>query len=145
MLLHLLTAAAIFVHATLGCCAHEAHEVSETISEPSTCSCHCEHHHSPQDDLSEESGESPEPVPHECNHTNCEWPAPETRNDDDLLTLDFTGILPSTSTNHVRISSRQRFRFLPSFGRSFFARATGARPSCALRLSDLMVARLSES
>ena len=95
MLLHLLTAAAIFVHATLGCCAHEAHAVSKTNNEPSTCGCHCEHHHSPQDDLSKES---PEPVPHECSHTDCKWPAPETRTDTDLLTRDFAGFVPSTAT-----------------------------------------------
>ena len=97
MLLHFLTAAAIFMHATLGCCAHGSHEVGPVDDEPSSnCCCHCEHHHSPQDDLSEES---PQPVPHECNHTDCEWPAPETRNPDDLFTLDLAGILPSTSTS----------------------------------------------
>ncbi len=111
MLLQLLTAAAIFVHATLGCCAHGAHEVSQVEAEPSTCGCHCQHHHSPQDDLSEESEESPEPVPHECNHTDCKWPAPETRNHDDLLTLDLTGILPSTSTAILTFSLGNGFDF----------------------------------
>ena len=100
MLLHLLTAAAIFVHATLGCCAHETHDVRVEKNEPSDCGCCCHHHH-PEQSHSEQSDpaeESPEPVPHECNHADCSWPAPEARTDIDLLTLDLTGIVPSTST-----------------------------------------------
>jgi len=79
---HLLTVAAIFVHATMGCCAHEAHSTEATSGQPSDC-CGCEHSRSGQDGHS-----SQQPVPHECSHTDCNWPAPEVRNCVDLILLD---------------------------------------------------------
>jgi len=108
--LHLLTAAAIFVHATLGCCAHESHEVGSAVGNPSDCRS-CELHSSPQAspqaspqddhdhaDLSQElqrlSQESQQPASHQCSHADCKW----LQTNVDLLTLDFAGFLPSTVT-----------------------------------------------
>ncbi len=98
LLVHLLTAATIFVHATVGCCAHKAHEVSRTSGE---CCCkHADHEHD-GDGLSQEL---PQPAPQECNHTDCKWPAPKMRNHDDLLLLSSTGILPlASSSSHLYV------------------------------------------
>ncbi len=109
---HLLTVAAIFVHATFGCCAHETHEVEVTASESSECGC-CHHHSShqeeheqddhSQDDLAHDdlSQKGQQPVPHECSHADCKWPAPEARTLTDFELLSSMGILPWNSTNSL--------------------------------------------
>jgi len=84
---HLLTVAAIFVHATMGCCAHEAHSMEAASCQPSAC-CGCEHSGSDQEGLQQDDHSSQQPVPHECSHTDCNWPAPEVRNCVDLVLLD---------------------------------------------------------
>jgi len=93
---HLLTAAAIFVHATMGCCAHTAHGTNVSNYQSSDC-CGCEHQGCGQEKgLVQGDHPSEQPVPHECSHTNCKWPAPEVRNCMDLVSLDV--LLNSTGS-----------------------------------------------
>jgi len=88
-LVHLFTAATIFVHATMGCCAHEVHEASQTSGGTSSC-CDCEHadqgadqrYGSERHDLADLQQELPQPVSQGCDHTDCKWPAPEVRDSD---------------------------------------------------------------
>ncbi len=118
-LVHLLTAAAIFVHATLGCCAHEAHGARVAGGKPSDCcsaeranlECaslehagHANESHPLEAGLSTrvpcpvalQSGitfgyPSQQPVPHSCSHGNCKWSSPEAQNCVDVILLDSTG------------------------------------------------------
>jgi len=113
--LHLLTAAAIFVHATLGCCAHQSHQGNNTSNTaPSNDSCgtkHCDHQHSKELPSLEvgsiaqtlchaslnEGVNTPEiqaqrPESQECSHANCFWPFPEARTNTDLILLLTDGI-----------------------------------------------------
>ena len=109
--LQLVTAAAILLHATLGCCAHEVHHVSGYIvSDHVVASHNCRHHHDALDVADHEShdhkfsqpakehanpqGSQPS-TPLSCTHTRCEWPAPELRTDGETLSLEFSGDVAS--------------------------------------------------
>jgi hypothetical protein len=114
--LQLLTAAAILVHATLGCCAHESHQGSDTSKTANDC-CGTKHdghqHTQPSKELpSLEAGsiaqtichagsqegvrnhecQAQRPNSHECSHANCSWPYPEARGNTDLILLLPTDI-----------------------------------------------------
>lgn len=104
---HLLTAAAIFVHATVGCCVHEAHGMDGECCEPIDCSGAENHDHSIEAELpaarscssalelSSTFGQQPQqPSPHECHHADCQWPTPEVQDSVDLMLLDFAGGVP---------------------------------------------------
>ena len=119
-LVHTLTAVAILVHTTVGCCAHEPHgsrdESRELIG---LCGLgqndhgqgdhgqgdHGHHDHSnaailsaacPMDLESSSTCDhkSPQPAPHECRHADCNWPTTETRVGIDLMLTDFMGSVP---------------------------------------------------
>lgn len=89
LIANILTAAAIAVHGTLGCCAHGAHggeEVGRQGCEDHCCSGHAGHHH-------ERHATKPAPTAphhkgaevtfandghsHVCHHARCTWYAPE--------------------------------------------------------------------
>jgi len=149
-LVHLLTAATIFVHATMGCCAHEAHDaIQGTSGEPST-SCCCEHDTHGQGthgqgthgqgaheqgahehDGGGLSQELPQPAPHECSHTDCTWPAPEVRNSGDFFSLDFAGIVPWPLSGS-RVSSSELFVLGNGLGNGF--NFPGLLPNAFLRI-----------
>jgi len=121
---HLLTAAAILVHATMGCCAHESHDTeshdtSETCCEQSS-SCdseHDDHEHANHSTISHSKNSLPpkeassvqglsctagyqsqQPEPHECSHAGCSLSAPEVRSCADLMLLNFAGTIQWTAT-----------------------------------------------
>ncbi|NOY41479.1 MAG: hypothetical protein GXP26_06545 [Planctomycetes bacterium] len=102
--IHMLTVVAVLVHSTLGCCAHQAHDTSDTCCEPSDC-CGSEHCGSEQDSLKHadhsdksQSKESRPTVPHECSHASCKFSVPESRSCADLMSLDAANSIQWTST-----------------------------------------------
>lgn len=99
---HLITAAAILVHATLGCCAHEGHSLIDAVcghhhNEVGTQDCHDENEQVPlQLEADHSCGEHAQhptdpthPAPQTCTHAQCMWPAPEMRDGSDLIQMDF--------------------------------------------------------
>lgn len=92
-----LTAASVLLHATVGCCAHEAH--GETLG---GCTHHAHEAHS--GDTSDSHGVAESSIaelgtaacdhpsheaPHGCDHGDCDWPAPELRQATDALSASL--------------------------------------------------------
>jgi hypothetical protein len=111
-IVRLLTAVAIVVHTTVGCCAHGAHGKNDECCKQNDCCTvkqgnHESHGHAYHDQLGagELSADLPQtldssstcdhqsqqPAPHECRHANCIWTTPEARDNIDLMSLSFEG------------------------------------------------------
>lgn len=101
---HLLTTAAILVHSTLGCCAHEALGIDENSRGRITCCDVEDHDHQVEEkisavqptalELSSVCDHQPhQPTPHECCHENCTWPSPKVRDNADVLFPDLSAKL----------------------------------------------------
>ncbi len=102
----LLTAFSILVHATVGCCAHEAcemlgqdceHLVGHDIHECHGHACESENQSACSSSLGQSSDHDEYPqqgAPHECSHADCEWPIPEVRTSVDQMLLCLTGSAP---------------------------------------------------
>lgn len=95
--IRILTAAAIFVHSIVGCCAHEGHSTDSQVCGHALTSASCDHEHhlpithqadTPQDDCPLGHNSNDE-TPQDCHHGTCEWPAPEARQSDELLVAGF--------------------------------------------------------
>ncbi len=115
-LVHFLTIAAVLVHSTLGCCAHQAHSASGACCEPSDCcdsepcdSGGCdsgqgglEHANHSAKSLSQKQllngGYQTQPtVPRECDHASCEFSVPEARSCANLRLLAAANSVQWTS------------------------------------------------
>ena len=93
----ILTAAAIFVHSTAGCCAHEGHHTAVHSCQHADSHDARAHGHGvktaagatllPKECCSDH--DSQQPGPESCRHANCTWPSPEVRHGADLLQLSF--------------------------------------------------------
>jgi len=118
---HLLTTAVIFVHAAMGCCAHESRGISGLCCEPSGC-CQSEQ---PQSEQPHSAGgghqhgdhESQQPVPHACHQPDCQWPAPEAQSCADLMLLNMflssTNCIQGASLDFVLGNGFDSFLLLP--------------------------------
>jgi hypothetical protein len=100
--IRLLTATAVLVHATVGCCAHEAHSVHGECSESICCHDIDNHGHSVEGELqagcsttlaliSDNEHKSEQPVPHDCCRDKCKWTDSEARDNFDFVLSGFTG------------------------------------------------------
>ena len=95
-LVNVFTTIAIFLHATVGCCAHEEHRVATDVCEHhdhevTSQDCHHESEHSPlvlEGDCTSSDPSHPH-TPHTCTHARCQWPVPEVRDNSELLS-DFS-------------------------------------------------------
>lgn len=109
--IHLLTTTAIFVHATLGCCAHETHGVAGNRCEPTDC-CDSELHGQVNESQHQAIGhsqhslnsaylcQSQQSESHQCEHALCSWSAPDSRSSVELMlqtSLECIHGLQSTS------------------------------------------------
>lgn len=96
-----LTAASVLLHATVGCCAHEAH--GEALG---GCAYHAHEAHSDDSSASPSVSESSiaelgtaacdhpsNEAPHGCDHGDCDWPAPELRQATDALSASLVASL----------------------------------------------------
>ena len=110
--IRILTAFAIVVHATVGCCAHgthtsamaEAHATAQAACvhvdgsavahhHGGDCAGHADHRLATPESLETScvcNQQSPPPVPHGCCHATCKWPARELRESVDLLILSLS-------------------------------------------------------
>jgi len=114
-LVHLFTSAAILLHATVGCCAHEEHRIASDVcghhnhkidsnhevgGDDCHDACHAKSEHSPlllETECAglleaECTGDNPSHphTPPTCTHVRCQWPAPEIRDSGELLLLSFS-------------------------------------------------------
>jgi len=127
---HLLTAVAIFVHSTWGCCAHESHRDC-SVSDTSRGCCSSEH----ADHLEESQGlkslafftspqatctasrqtemagpghQSQKPESHECSHANCSWSVSESQSSAALKSLHAVGGIQATvAVSHVLVTGSE--------------------------------------
>ncbi len=116
-LVHLLTAVAICVHATFGCCVHEVHGKGVASSEPAAgCCCELGGHAKGSQLTPAEPSESElsftcrddssSPTPTKCAHANCLWPSPESQNEMGSLLLSTTVNAPwDFATSGTLVSS----------------------------------------
>ena len=92
-----LTAASVLLHATVGCCAHEAHAATSD-----ECAHHLHEASAGEGGESHCTGESSiaelgtaacdhpsHEAPHGCDHGDCDWPAPELRQATDVLSASL--------------------------------------------------------
>jgi hypothetical protein len=134
---HLITAVAIFVHAVVGCCAHQAHGARlESIA--------CCHGAQGEDACHEHMGEAQlpadssfaldctrghharQPLSHECRHANCQWIPLATRECVNLILPGFVASIPSFLQSTSDFSWVGR-RDLSAAWRSSFSRAMPVR------------------
>jgi hypothetical protein len=82
LFIHLLTSAALVVHAIVGCCGHEGHSTAVGHTHGCLDGCHPAHSHhghthgEPQDQNGA-AGKIPE-SPHVCEHARCAWHVQES-------------------------------------------------------------------
>jgi hypothetical protein len=82
LLIHLLTSAALMVHAIVGCCGHGGHSKAAGHTHGCMDGCHTvhSHHGHSHGDAPDQSGaadEAPE-SPHVCEHARCAWHVQES-------------------------------------------------------------------
>jgi len=91
--IRILTVGTIMVHASVGCCAHEGLFLyGGACGDSDLVACHhadkgdetCDHALA-EDHTSDD--QSKQPTPHECDHAQCIWSAPELRDCDQFQML----------------------------------------------------------
>ena len=112
-LVHVFTAFAIFLHATVGCCAHGEHAVQGMCSKHVDSHDSENHNHAIEEELLADSladlaiksvcgHESGQPVPHECCRDKCKWTGSAERDNFDFMLSDLTDCtLCSLVASHV--------------------------------------------
>jgi hypothetical protein len=98
----LIAAAAILMHTTVGCCAHESHRATNEDYEHIDCHDAGSHDHDTEtehgplaiEQFCECGHHTPQRTPHDCCHGKCNWIAPELQHSDELLIQDFVFAQP---------------------------------------------------